>query len=100
MIASMDTIRRETPEWTDPHADEGRHEFTYSLYPPPWEATIGHSGAGGTLTRKHLATKMTRRGNCVQNTPENRNGTGTQRRGTSTRTSASRQFGRPPAHRG
>ena len=21
------------PEWPDPHADEGRHEFTYSLYP-------------------------------------------------------------------
>jgi alpha-mannosidase len=22
-----------SPEWPDPHADEGRHEFTYSLYP-------------------------------------------------------------------
>jgi len=21
-----------SPEWPDPHADEGRHEFTYSLY--------------------------------------------------------------------
>jgi alpha-mannosidase len=21
------------PEWPDPHADEGKHEFTYSLYP-------------------------------------------------------------------
>jgi alpha-mannosidase len=24
-----------SPEWPDPHADEGRHEFTYSLYPHP-----------------------------------------------------------------
>jgi alpha-mannosidase len=22
-----------SPEWPDPHADEGHHEFTYSLYP-------------------------------------------------------------------
>jgi alpha-mannosidase len=22
-----------SPEWPDPHADEGRHELTYSLYP-------------------------------------------------------------------
>ncbi len=22
-----------SPEWPDPHADEGQHEFTYSLYP-------------------------------------------------------------------
>jgi len=22
-----------SPEWPDPHADEGRHEFTYSMYP-------------------------------------------------------------------
>ncbi len=22
-----------SPEWPDPHADEGRHQFTYSLYP-------------------------------------------------------------------
>ncbi len=22
-----------SPEWPDPHADEGRHEFTYALYP-------------------------------------------------------------------
>jgi alpha-mannosidase len=22
-----------SPEWPDPHADEGRHEFTYSVYP-------------------------------------------------------------------
>jgi alpha-mannosidase len=22
-----------SPEWPDPHADDGRHEFTYSLYP-------------------------------------------------------------------
>jgi alpha-mannosidase len=22
-----------SPEWPDPHADEGKHEFTYSLYP-------------------------------------------------------------------
>jgi alpha-mannosidase len=22
-----------SPEWPDPHADEGRHEFTYSIYP-------------------------------------------------------------------
>jgi alpha-mannosidase len=24
-----------SPEWPDPHADEGRHEFTYSLFPHP-----------------------------------------------------------------
>ena len=24
-----------SPEWPDPHADEGHHEFTYSLYPHP-----------------------------------------------------------------
>jgi alpha-mannosidase len=24
-----------SPEWPDPHADEGRHEFTYSLYTHP-----------------------------------------------------------------
>jgi alpha-mannosidase len=24
-----------SPEWPDPHADEGFHEFTYSLYPHP-----------------------------------------------------------------
>jgi alpha-mannosidase len=22
-----------SPEWPDPHANEGHHEFTYSLYP-------------------------------------------------------------------
>ena len=22
-----------SPEWPDPHADEGEHDFTYSLYP-------------------------------------------------------------------
>src|ERR1700730_760993 len=24
-----------SPEWPDPHADEGKHEFTYSLFPHP-----------------------------------------------------------------
>jgi len=24
-----------SPDWPDPHADEGHHEFTYSLYPHP-----------------------------------------------------------------
>jgi alpha-mannosidase len=24
-----------SPEWPDPHADEGEHDFTYSLYPHP-----------------------------------------------------------------
>jgi alpha-mannosidase len=24
-----------SPEWPDPHADEGRHEFTYALYAHP-----------------------------------------------------------------
>jgi alpha-mannosidase len=24
-----------SPDWPDPHADEGQHEFTYSLYPHP-----------------------------------------------------------------
>jgi alpha-mannosidase len=29
-----------SPEWPDPHADEGLHEFTYALYPHPgdWKA--------------------------------------------------------------
>ena len=42
MTASTVTTRKATccgyrclrsPEWPDPHADEGHHEFTYSLYP-------------------------------------------------------------------
>ena len=30
------------PEWPDPHADEGRHQFTYSLYPHggDWRAAM------------------------------------------------------------
>jgi alpha-mannosidase len=36
-----------SPEWPDPHADEGHHEFTYSLYPHSgtWrEAQTLHQG--------------------------------------------------------
>lgn len=36
-----------SPEWPDPHADEGHHEFTYSFYPHPgtWrEALTVHEG--------------------------------------------------------
>jgi len=36
-----------SPEWPDPHADEGHHEFTYSLYPHAgtWrEASTVHQG--------------------------------------------------------
>ncbi len=31
-----------SPEWPDPHADEGHHEFTYSLYPHggSWKAAL------------------------------------------------------------
>ena len=31
-----------SPEWPDPHADEGQHEFTYSLYPHggTWRAAL------------------------------------------------------------
>jgi len=31
-----------SPEWPDPHADEGHHEFTYSLYPHGggWKAAL------------------------------------------------------------
>ena len=32
-----------SPEWPDPHADEGHHEFTYSLYP--------HAAAGVRRSR-------------------------------------------------
>jgi alpha-mannosidase len=30
------------PEWPDPHADEGKHEFTYSLYPhaKDWKSAL------------------------------------------------------------
>src|ERR1700722_4808335 len=32
-----------SPEWPDPHADEGHHEFTYSLYPHAGSWKDGHT---------------------------------------------------------
>jgi alpha-mannosidase len=47
-----------SPEWPDPHADEGEHDFIYSLYPHPgnWRdaLTIHH---GYELNYKLLATQ-------------------------------------------
>jgi alpha-mannosidase len=47
-----------SPEWPDPHADEGEHDFTYSLYPHPggWKDALTIR-QGYELNYKLIATQ-------------------------------------------
>jgi alpha-mannosidase len=50
-----------SPEWPDPHADEGEHDFTYSLYPHPggWKEAFTIL-RGYELNYKLIATQTER----------------------------------------
>ena len=49
-----------SPEWPDPHADEGHHEFTYSLYPHAGDLARSADGAAGIRTELQAAVDANR----------------------------------------